>query len=129
MLAVHASGALSANNDGAGALTHADVVVTRGGAVTLAESAIAGLPALVVPLADAAEDHQSRNAEAYAARGAALWAREADWEREPVARALATVIATPQRWQAMADAARATAQPDAAHRVVRDCEAWMAGRW
>lgn len=115
--------------DVAGALGEADVVVTRGGAVTLAELALAGLPALIVPLADAAEDHQARNAEAHAAHAAALWARETAWSREALAGAFAELIASPTRWQAMSEAARALARPGAAAEVVRHCESWMAGRW
>lgn len=54
------------------ALVAADAVVSRAGATTLAELAHIRKPALLVPLASSAHDHQRKNAEAYEAAGAAL---------------------------------------------------------
>ena len=50
-------------DDMAAAYAQADLVVARAGALTLAELAIAGRPAMLVPLPTAADDHQSKNAE------------------------------------------------------------------
>lgn len=55
----------------------ADVVVTRAGASTLAELVTVGAPALVVPWAQAADDHQRRNADWLVQAGAALVVDEA----------------------------------------------------
>src|SRR5213075_3506391 len=52
-------------------LAHADVIVCRAGATTLAEVAAAGRPAILIPLPTATDDHQRKNAEALAAAGAA----------------------------------------------------------
>ncbi len=49
----------------------AHVVVSRAGAVTLAELCAWGLPSILVPLPTSAADHQTRNAEAMARAGAA----------------------------------------------------------
>ncbi len=49
-----------------------DLAVCRSGASTLAELALAGLPAILVPYPHAAADHQTENAKAVAAQGAAL---------------------------------------------------------
>ena len=38
-----------------------DVVIARGGASTIAEIAVTGTPAILVPWADSAEDHQTQN--------------------------------------------------------------------
>ena len=46
----------------------ADLVVSRSGATTCAELQAAGKPAVLVPFAKAADDHQRRNAQAMAAR-------------------------------------------------------------
>ena len=46
----------------------------------------------------AAADHQSANAAAYAAGGAALWLREAAWNREVVAQQVAQLLSLPVRW-------------------------------
>jgi len=107
----------------------AHFVIGRAGAGTLAELALAGLPSLLVPLADAASDHQAANAAAFAGRGAALWVRERDWDTRTVADQIAAVVCAPARWAAMSNAARAFAQPDASVRIVRDCEDLMQSRW
>lgn len=53
------------------AMISADIVVTRAGATTLAELAIAQKPALLIPLDSAANDHQRKNAAAFEQLGAA----------------------------------------------------------
>ena len=50
----------------------ADVVVARAGAVTVAELAVIGVPAVLVPLPGAPGDHQTINARALAAAGGAV---------------------------------------------------------
>jgi UDP-N-acetylglucosamine--N-acetylmuramyl-(pentapeptide) pyrophosphoryl-undecaprenol N-acetylglucosamine transferase len=115
--------------DMAAAYEWAHFVISRAGAGTLAELAIAGLPALVVPLADAAADHQSANAAGYAGSGAALWRREGAWDRNAVAQQIALVVSSRERWTVMSAAAREAARPDAAAAIVNDCERLMAGRW
>jgi UDP-N-acetylglucosamine--N-acetylmuramyl-(pentapeptide) pyrophosphoryl-undecaprenol N-acetylglucosamine transferase len=101
----------------------ADFVIARAGASTLAELASGGLPSLLVPLADAAGDHQAANARAFAEAGAAWWIREADWETSAVAAQLAKLLADERQRSALGGAARRLAAPDAADRIVTDCEA------
>ena len=50
----------------------ADVVVSRAGAGTISELQIAGVPAILVPSPNVAEDHQRHNAEALVTPGAAV---------------------------------------------------------
>ena len=50
----------------------ADLVVSRAGASTISEIQLAGVPAVLVPSPNVAEDHQRKNAEALAQRGAAV---------------------------------------------------------
>lgn len=50
----------------------ADIAIARAGALTLAELEAAGLPSVLVPFPFAAEDHQKKNAEVYAAAGASF---------------------------------------------------------
>jgi UDP-N-acetylglucosamine--N-acetylmuramyl-(pentapeptide) pyrophosphoryl-undecaprenol N-acetylglucosamine transferase len=107
----------------------ADLVIARAGAGTLAEIAVAGLPSLLVPLADAAEDHQRGNAARFAAEGAALWSDERDWDPEALAARLARVLDDPSAWAALSASARRLAMPDAADAIVDDCEFLMRGRW
>jgi hypothetical protein len=55
--------------------------------------------------------------------------REAAWRRDPLARRLATLLGDPGAWTETATVARRLARPDAAARIVEDCEALMSGRW
>lgn len=116
-------------DDMAEAYDWADMMIARAGAGTLAELSMAGVPSLLVPLADAAADHQSANAAVFAGRGAALWVREPDWNVDRVAGDVASVLRDPESWRAMSSAARAMARPDAADVIVRDCELLMQNRW
>ncbi|HEX7598554.1 MAG TPA: undecaprenyldiphospho-muramoylpentapeptide beta-N-acetylglucosaminyltransferase, partial [Polyangia bacterium] len=59
-------------DDMATAYHQASVVVARAGALTLAELAIAGRPAILIPLPTAADDHQNKNAARFAQAGAAV---------------------------------------------------------
>jgi UDP-N-acetylglucosamine--N-acetylmuramyl-(pentapeptide) pyrophosphoryl-undecaprenol N-acetylglucosamine transferase len=54
----------------------ADLLIGRGGASTVHEVAVTGIPAILVPWAGAAEDHQRDNVEWLAARGAAILVTE-----------------------------------------------------
>ena len=102
----------------------ADVVVCRAGATTLAEVAAAGLPAVIVPLPTAANDHQRRNAAALADAGAAEVIEEADLDRRLVLR-LTALAGDGGRRAAMAAAAARLAKPDATEKIVRRAEQLM----
>jgi UDP-N-acetylglucosamine--N-acetylmuramyl-(pentapeptide) pyrophosphoryl-undecaprenol N-acetylglucosamine transferase len=115
--------------DMAATLAWADFAITRAGAGTLAELALAGVPALLVPLGDAAYDHQAANAAAFAGRGAALSWREQEWNTDTVAAAVSSLLQDPSAWTSMSRAMSSLATPDAASRIVRECEALMDGRW
>jgi len=104
----------------AAAYAWADVGVAAAGAVTCAELAAVGLPALVVPLSTASEDHQTANARAFAAAGHGRWVAEADWERAALADWLASATG--------ARPARGAVGDDAARAIVDDCEALLATR-
>jgi UDP-N-acetylglucosamine--N-acetylmuramyl-(pentapeptide) pyrophosphoryl-undecaprenol N-acetylglucosamine transferase len=107
----------------------AHLAIARAGASTLAELALAGLPSLIVPLADAAEGHQTANARCHAETGAAAWISESEWEPGRAAEQLAAILLDADKWQAMARSARALAIPDAAAQIVDDCERVMRDRW
>ena len=99
----------------ASAYANCDLVVCRGGAGTLAEIAICGLPAVVVPLRSAAEDHQMRNATVYAERGAAVVADE-----RGVTAAVASLMSNQEQRRTIGEKARSLAMPNAARDLVDD---------
>lgn len=125
--AAYAAAAIAAQVDAfiddiAAAYAWADVVIARAGASTIAELALVGLPSLLVPLSTAADDHQSANAAAHAAGGAALWVRESDWNTDSLSASLAPLLGDPEVWQAAAARARRRAVPAAADAIVDQCE-------
>jgi len=99
----------------------ADLALCRSGALTVAELALAGLPALLIPYPFAADDHQTANAEALVAAGAARMLDENPLGGERVARVLREVFEVPEQLAAMGDSAAKLARPDAATRIVEDC--------
>jgi len=97
----------------------ADLVVCRGGAVTIAELAAVGLGGIVVPLPGAIADEQTANADFLAAAGAAHRIAQDALTPERLATLLERM--TRQQALAMANAARNLGRPDAADRVADVC--------
>jgi UDP-N-acetylglucosamine--N-acetylmuramyl-(pentapeptide) pyrophosphoryl-undecaprenol N-acetylglucosamine transferase len=106
--------------DMAAAYGWAHLVVARAGALTVAELAAAGRPAVLVPFPHAAGGHQEANARAAESRGAAVTALEAGLSPEALARLLRDLLGSPERLAAMAAEAGASARRDAAGTIVDD---------
>lgn len=105
----------------------ADLALCRAGALSVAELALAGLPALLVPYPYAADDHQSANARALAAAGAARVLPARTLTPDDVEQALEDLARHPETLQAMGLAASKLARPDAAERIVDACVALLDG--
>ncbi len=103
--------------DMAAAYEAADLVVARAGAMTVAEIAAAGRPALLVPFAAATHGHQEANARDLESRGAAVVLTEGEATGESLGIALSELLSDPARLHAMGEAARRSASPDAASRL------------
>lgn len=106
-------------------LAAADLVVCRAGATTLAELAVAGRPAVLVPFPHAADDHQRFNAEAVRDAGAAEVIADAELSGETLAAAVGALGADRERRLAMGHAARTLAVPDAAERIADVADALL----
>jgi UDP-N-acetylglucosamine--N-acetylmuramyl-(pentapeptide) pyrophosphoryl-undecaprenol N-acetylglucosamine transferase len=104
-------------------LAAASLVVGRAGALTLAELAMVGRPAILIPLPTAADDHQSRNAESFARAGAAVVVRQGTATAGELARLIGDLVADPARRAAMAQAMTTLARPRAAVEIVDELEA------
>ena len=102
------------------ALRWADLAVCRAGAMTLAELAVVGKAAILVPFPHATDDHQLRNARAYAEAGAAELLEDRDCDGPLLAATIARLGADRAGMKRMAAAAGTLARPEAAEVVARD---------
>lgn len=94
------------------AATH--LVISRAGASSVTELQVAGRPAILVPFAAAADDHQTANAEGLTAVGAADLFTEEEFEPGVLASTLERRLSDPHGLAVRAAAARAAAKPEAA---------------
>ncbi len=92
----------------------ADLVVCRAGAMTVAELAAAGTPAVLVPLPGAPGDHQTANARVLERAAAAVLLPDADCTPVGLAGVVEALVADPGRLAAMGAAAASLGRPDAA---------------
>lgn len=104
----------------------ADLVICRAGALTVAELAAVGVASLLVPFPFAVDDHQTGNA-AYLADAGAAWLIQ---QRDMQLPALVTLLQGLDRATclAMAEKARALAQPEATQRVASMCQQLALGQ-
>jgi UDP-N-acetylglucosamine--N-acetylmuramyl-(pentapeptide) pyrophosphoryl-undecaprenol N-acetylglucosamine transferase len=107
--------------DMARAYAWADLVICRAGALTVCELAAAGLPAFLVPLPHAIDDHQTHNAQYLAREGAAVLLPQANTDAAALAAQLTEVMMQPEKLEAMGATARRLARPDATRTVVDIC--------
>jgi UDP-N-acetylglucosamine--N-acetylmuramyl-(pentapeptide) pyrophosphoryl-undecaprenol N-acetylglucosamine transferase len=99
------------------AFARADLIVCRSGASTVAEITAAGKPAIFVPFPRAADDHQTKNAQALAQAKAAVLMPQSELTSEKLADAIVGLFADGQELAKMAEAARRLSHADAAGRI------------
>ncbi len=98
-------------------IARSHLVVCRAGASTVAELAVIGRPAIMVPLPDALDQDQKANAEVLAAAGGGWMIEQKDMTPERLAGNLADMVANPDRLTAAAKAAGSIGRPDAVERL------------
>jgi len=104
------------------AFAAADLVVCRSGAGAVSELAAAGKPSILAPFPFAADDHQTRNAEAMEHAGAARLIRDAELTGERLFSAIRDLSQAPGALETMGQAARKLAKPGAARRAAEILE-------
>jgi UDP-N-acetylglucosamine--N-acetylmuramyl-(pentapeptide) pyrophosphoryl-undecaprenol N-acetylglucosamine transferase len=102
----------------------ADLVVCRAGAMTLAEIAAVGVPAILVPFPYSAYDHQVKNAESLAERGAAVLIKDEELTGERLAQEVLRLLRDKEQLMRTSAHARTFARPDAAERIARSLITW-----
>jgi UDP-N-acetylglucosamine--N-acetylmuramyl-(pentapeptide) pyrophosphoryl-undecaprenol N-acetylglucosamine transferase len=111
----------------AGAFAAADLLVCRSGASTVAEVTAAAKPALFVPFASAADNHQYKNAELLARSKAAILIEEKDLAPERFAQEVIALLNDRSRLRSMSDAAKKLSHPNAAGQIA-ELAARIAGK-
>ncbi|GMQ76276.1 MAG: undecaprenyldiphospho-muramoylpentapeptide beta-N-acetylglucosaminyltransferase [Gammaproteobacteria bacterium] len=106
--------------DVAGAYGWADLVVSRAGALTISELAVAGVASVLVPFPHAVDDHQTRNGLYLVNADAAVLIRQSELNASRLGGLLAEFHGARERLLSMAVAARRLGIPTAT-RQVSDC--------
>ena len=104
--------------DMATAYSAADLVVSRAGALTLAEVTLCGLPSILIPLPSAAANHQVTNAQALQESGAARVILQQELTPDVLRDAVLHLLADEAERLRMAAAAREAAFPQATQNIV-----------
>jgi UDP-N-acetylglucosamine--N-acetylmuramyl-(pentapeptide) pyrophosphoryl-undecaprenol N-acetylglucosamine transferase len=99
-----------------------DLVVSRAGALTLAEITACGKPSLLIPYPYAAADHQRYNAEILQKEGAAQVISQRDLTGESLAHELSSLLSDEKRLKTMAEQSRRMGRPDASSLLVNEME-------
>lgn len=98
----------------------ADLIVCRAGATTVAEITVIGKAALFIPFPYAADDHQTRNAQALVGAGAAEMIAQSKLSSETLANVINRLAKDRQQLTMMEENARALGRPNAAQEIVDD---------
>ncbi len=97
----------------------ADVVVSRAGALSVSELAVAGKAVVFIPSPNVAEDHQTKNAKALVDRHAALMLPDADTE-ENILRVPLELLADEDALRKLEQNIRSLAKPRAAEDLAKE---------
>jgi UDP-N-acetylglucosamine--N-acetylmuramyl-(pentapeptide) pyrophosphoryl-undecaprenol N-acetylglucosamine transferase len=92
----------------------ADLILSRAGSGSIFEIAAVGKPSILIPLPEAAQNHQVKNAYAYAESGASIVMEEANFTPRFFLEKLKGLFSRPEELEKMAKAAKEFAKPQAA---------------
>lgn len=107
-------------------MADAQLVIARSGASTVADLSVIGRPAILIPFAAAAGDHQTANAQGLAQAGAAILIPERRLTPDVLAEQVGLILSDPEGATMMHRAALSRARPDAA-RGLADLAEHVAG--
>ncbi len=92
----------------------ADLILSRAGSGSIFEIAACAKPAILVPLPEAAQNHQVKNAYSYAANGACLVLEEENFTSRFFFEKLKYLFSHPEELEKMSQAAKQFSRPEAA---------------
>jgi UDP-N-acetylglucosamine--N-acetylmuramyl-(pentapeptide) pyrophosphoryl-undecaprenol N-acetylglucosamine transferase len=105
----------------ADAYAAADLIICRAGATSLAEITAAGKAAILIPYPWAANDHQTKNAEALASAGAAVIINEHELTGQKLFGIIDDLLANKQKLRQMEEASVKQGNIKAAAKIVDAC--------
>ncbi|MBQ3866376.1 MAG: UDP-N-acetylglucosamine--N-acetylmuramyl-(pentapeptide) pyrophosphoryl-undecaprenol N-acetylglucosamine transferase, partial [Clostridia bacterium] len=92
-------------------MTAADLVISRAGAITLAELSLLGKPAILIPSPNVTDNHQYKNAAVFRDRGAAVLIEEKDLTPELLQETVQDLISHPEKLAEMSRRMKTLAVP------------------
>ena len=98
----------------------ADVVICRAGAMTLAELAMIGKPAILIPSPNVTDNHQYKNAKVVADKGGAFLVEESETMGSAVVGALEDFYSNSSKREKMSEAMKSFARPDAGKNIYNE---------
>jgi len=96
------------------------LIVSRAGSGSTFEIAALGKPSILIPLPEAAQNHQVKNAYAYASSGAAYVVEETNLTSNFLIEKIKYILAHPDEMEKMSQAALKFARPNAAYNIAND---------
>ncbi len=99
-------------------IAEAQLVISRAGASSVADIAVIGRPAILIPYAAATVDHQTANARALTDAGGAVTIQESDLTVAVLTDQIAAILGDPAHALKMSQGATACGIPDATMRLV-----------
>jgi len=102
------------------AYSAADIIISRAGALSLAELCLYGKPSILIPLPTAAGNHQEINARIMEKEGASIVILQKNLSSELLDISLSSLIDSEEKLKNMAERAKAIAKPDSAKLIIDD---------
>jgi len=99
-----------------------DLIISRGGALTLAEITACGKPSILIPFPFATADHQRHNAEALQKKGAATVILQKDLDEEVLAEKIGSLLSDETELKQMTEKSERMGRPEATLLLVDEME-------
>ena len=109
------------------ALKACDLIISRAGSSSIFEIAAVGKPSILIPLPEAAQNHQAKNSLIYAQGGAALLIEEANLTHNFFLGKLKYLFSNPGELERMGELALKFSKPDAARIIAQDIIGYLFG--
>jgi len=97
-----------------------DLIIARAGAGTIFEIANWGIPSILIPLENSAQDHQRENAYSYARNNTGIVLEENNLTPNVLASEIKKLLSEEKKLGAMKEAAKEFAKPDAAKKIAEE---------